>query len=126
MKKFYHADNEDSDQTAQMCSLIRVFVVRTCQKVYFLMLSLIGLQFGRAMGKRVIGHMRTAKASASAQSDQDLHVTGYCRQGLETSGYVMISGLSTFILSMKFHYYTGSQDHPLVSKVVIWINICLK
>ena len=39
-------------------------------------------------------------------------------QGLETSGLILISGLRTFVLSMKFHIYTGSQDHPFMSKVV--------
>ena len=38
--KFLHADNEDSDQTARMRSLIRVFVGRTFQKVRFLTLRL--------------------------------------------------------------------------------------
>ena len=38
--KFLHADNEDSDQTARMRSLIRVFVRRTFQKVRFLTLRL--------------------------------------------------------------------------------------
>ena len=36
--KFQHADNEDSDQTARMRSLIRVLVVRICQKARFLTL----------------------------------------------------------------------------------------
>ena len=36
--RFLHADNEDSDQTAQMRRLIWVFVGRTCQKVHFLKL----------------------------------------------------------------------------------------
>ena len=31
--KYLYADNEDSDQTARMRSLICVFVGRTCQKV---------------------------------------------------------------------------------------------
>ena len=30
------------------------------------------------------------------------------------------------ISSMNFHFYTCSQDHPFLSKVVIWVNICLK
>ena len=34
--KNIHADNEDSDQTAQMRRLICVFVGRICQKVRFL------------------------------------------------------------------------------------------
>ena len=38
--KFLHADNEDSDQTVRMRTLIRVFVGRTCQKVRFLRLRL--------------------------------------------------------------------------------------
>ena len=33
--KFLHTDNEDSDQTAQIRRLIRVFVGRMCQKVRF-------------------------------------------------------------------------------------------
>ena len=40
-------------------------------------------------------------------------------QGWETSGLILISGLRTFILSMKFHFYTYSQDHPFVPEVVI-------
>ena len=47
-------------------------------------------------------------------------------QGWETSGLILISGLRTSILSMKFHFYTCSQDHPFVSKVVNWVNLCLK
>ena len=39
-------------------------------------------------------------------------------QGWETSGLILISGLRTFILTVKFHFYTCSQDHPFVSKVV--------
>ena len=38
--KFLHADNEDSDQTAWMRSMIWVFVGRTCQKVRVLTLRL--------------------------------------------------------------------------------------
>ena len=38
--KFHLADNKDSDQTAWMRSLIRVFVGRTCKKVRFLTLRL--------------------------------------------------------------------------------------
>ena len=33
--KFSNADNDDSDQTARMRSLIRVFVGSTCQKGHF-------------------------------------------------------------------------------------------
>ena len=32
MQKFLHADNDDSDQTAQLRRPIRVFIRRTCQK----------------------------------------------------------------------------------------------
>ena len=39
--KFLHADNEDSDQTVRMCSLIGVFVGRICQQVCFLMLRVL-------------------------------------------------------------------------------------
>ena len=39
--KFPHLDNEDLDQTAQMCRLIWVFIRCTYQKVCFLMLRLI-------------------------------------------------------------------------------------
>ena len=38
--KFLHAENEDTDQTAQMRRLFRVFLRRTCQKVCFLTLWL--------------------------------------------------------------------------------------
>ena len=38
--RLFHADNEDSNQTAQMRSLIRVFVGRTCEMVHFLTLPL--------------------------------------------------------------------------------------
>ena len=31
--------------------------------------------------------------------------------------------IENFILSMKFRFYTCSQDHPFVLKVVIWVNI---
>ena len=33
-----------------------------------------------------------------------------------------ISCLRTFILCMEYHFYTCSQDHPFVSKIVIWVN----
>ena len=36
--KFFHVDNEDSDQTARMRRLIWVIAVRTCKKVRFLTL----------------------------------------------------------------------------------------
>ena len=39
--KVLDADKEDSDQTARMRSLIRLFFGRTCQKVRFLTLWLI-------------------------------------------------------------------------------------
>ena len=54
--------------------------------------------------------------------------TIYCIQGRETSGLILISGLRTFILSMIFHFFACSQDHPFISEVVIWVNIlvCLK
>ena len=39
--KFLHADNKDSDQTAQMRRLIWVFVGCTCRTVHFLTLKLI-------------------------------------------------------------------------------------
>ena len=29
-------------------------------------------------------------------------------------------------ISMKYHFKICSKDHPFVSKVVIWVNICLK
>ena len=35
--KFLHADNDDSEQTARIRGLIRIFVGRTCQKVIFLL-----------------------------------------------------------------------------------------
>ena len=41
--KIVHADNEDSDQTARMRRLIRVFVGRVGQKVRFLKLRLINI-----------------------------------------------------------------------------------
>ena len=64
----------------------------------------------------------------------DIHARGNCvapdqtdsEHGWETSGLIPISGLRTFILRMKFHFYACSQDHPFVSKIVIWVNICLK
>ena len=37
--KVFHADNEDSNQTARMRSLVRVFVGRTCKKLCFLRLG---------------------------------------------------------------------------------------
>ena len=39
------------------------------------------------------------------------------------AGLILILELKTFILSMKFHFYTCSRDHPFVSKAVIWVNI---
>ena len=39
--EFLHADNEDSDQTSRIRSIIWVIVGRTCQKVRFLTLWLI-------------------------------------------------------------------------------------
>ena len=42
---FLHADNKDSDQTAQMRRLIRVFDLHTCQKVRFLTLQLKSYNF---------------------------------------------------------------------------------
>ena len=39
--KFLNADDEDSNQTARMRSLIWVFVGRTCQKVRFITLRLV-------------------------------------------------------------------------------------
>ena len=51
------------------------------------------------------------------ETKNSLHV-----QGWETSGLILISGLGTFILSIKFHFYTFSLDHPVVSEVVE--NIC--
>ena len=59
-----------------------------------------------------------------AQADLSLH--RMYMQGWETSGLILISGLRTFILCMNFHFYTCWQYHPFVSKVVIWVNICLK
>ena len=47
-------------------------------------------------------------------------------QGWETSGLILISGLRTSILSMKFHFHTCIQFRSFVSKVFIWVNICLK
>ena len=41
--KFLPADNWDSDQTAQMHRLIRVFIEHTCQKVPFLTLQPINI-----------------------------------------------------------------------------------
>ena len=38
------------------------------------------------------------------------------RIGMETSGLILISGLRTSILSMKFHFYTCSQDHTFGQK----------
>ena len=44
--KFLHADYDNSDQTARMRRLIRVFVERTCQTVRFLPFGLILLHSG--------------------------------------------------------------------------------
>ena len=55
-----------------------------------------------------------------------MYIQNVLYQGWETLGLILISGLRTCILSMKFHFYTCSQDRPFVSKVVISVNICLK
>ena len=46
--------------------------------------------------------------------------------GIGHLGLFLISGLRTFNLSKKFHFYTCFKEHPFVSKIIIWVNICLK
>ena len=41
------------------------------------------------------------------------------KQGRETLGLILISGLITFILSTKIHFYTCSQDQTFVSELGI-------
>ena len=50
----------------------------------------------------------------------------YKLTGMGNLGLILISGLRTSILSMKFHFHTCSQDRLFVSKVLIWVKICLQ
>ena len=51
--KCLHADNEDSDQTARMRSLIRVFVGRTYQMVHFSSCGSFGENIWKTIAKMI-------------------------------------------------------------------------
>ena len=68
MQSVFYADNEDSDQTARMRSLIWVFVGRTCQKLHFLTFWLIISYVGLAY----VGTMCKTSSGKSASIVQDV------------------------------------------------------
>ena len=71
--KFLHADNEDSNQTARMRSLVWVFVGRTCQKMFFLQLRLLWWDLlNKSENQVLICAIRREKGTVSAHSDQGL------------------------------------------------------